>query len=97
MAELYGKVTTYRVDSDGIGSCKLTEAVLMGGRRLELPTKLSQERSQSALRHEAEEPEQRPQSALRGLLGDISERSEAYQSEISGILGKITSFNFILV
>ncbi len=58
----------------------------MGGRRLELPAKLPQERSQSALRSEVGEPEQRTQSALRGLSGTISEQSEAYQSALRGFL-----------
>ena len=49
-------------------------------------SKSPQERFQSALRYVVEEPEQSPQSALRGLLGDTSKRSESHHSALRGIL-----------
>ena len=48
--------------------------------------KAPQERFQSALRCLVQEPEQRPQSALCGLLSVTSERSESRQSALRGIL-----------
>ena len=45
--------------------------------------KAPQERFQSALRCLAQEPEQSSQSALRGLLGVTSKRSESHQSALT--------------
>ena len=47
------------------------------------------ERTRPALRHLIKEPEQRPHSALRGLLDAIPEQPKptAHQSALSGVLG----------
>jgi hypothetical protein len=47
------------------------------------------ERTRSALRHLIKEPEQKPHSALLGLLDAIPEQPKptAHQSALSGILG----------
>jgi len=52
------------------------------------PKELS-ERTRFALRNLIKESEQKPHSALRGLLDAISEQSKptAHQSALSGILG----------
>jgi len=49
--------------------------------------KAPQKRSLSALRCLFEEHGKRPQSALCGLLGAITEQSEDHQSPLRGILG----------
>ena len=58
MAETQDSVTAYQGVSNGIRYHRLTEAVSMDNRRLEITARLKQERSRSALRDLIEEPGQ---------------------------------------